>query len=133
MIAFDAATGKKLWEMPNTAGASATIGRRPASTPTVEGDTLYAFGGSGDLSCVDAATGRRSVAVNVLQKFGGANRTGVAASRRWSWRSDPGQRRRPGASIVALNKTDGSLIWKSQGDDAGYSSPMPADSAACSR
>ena len=30
----------------------------------------------------------------------------------------------PGASIVALNKKDGSLIWKSQSDRAGYSSAM---------
>jgi outer membrane protein assembly factor BamB len=31
----------------------------------------------------------------------------------------------PGASIIALNKKDGSLIWKSQSDKAGYSSGMP--------
>src|SRR5439155_20374694 len=30
----------------------------------------------------------------------------------------------PGDSIVALNKNDGSLIWKSQSDPAGYSSAM---------
>ena len=30
-----------------------------------------------------------------------------------------------GASVVALNKKDGSLIWKSQSDGAGYSSAMP--------
>ena len=30
----------------------------------------------------------------------------------------------PGASIVALKKTDGSLIWKSQRDEAGYSSAV---------
>jgi outer membrane protein assembly factor BamB len=31
----------------------------------------------------------------------------------------------PGASIVALNKADGSVIWKSQSDQAGYSSAIP--------
>jgi outer membrane protein assembly factor BamB len=31
----------------------------------------------------------------------------------------------PEASVVALNKKDGSLIWKSQSDRAGYSSGMP--------
>ncbi len=31
----------------------------------------------------------------------------------------------PGASIVALNKSDGALIWKSQSDKAGYSSAIP--------
>ena len=33
----------------------------------------------------------------------------------------------PGASIVALNKSDGSLIWKSQSDRAGYSSAIPVE------
>ena len=31
------------------------------------------------------------------------------------------------ASIVALNKTDGSVIWKSQSDEAGYSSAIPVE------
>jgi outer membrane protein assembly factor BamB len=31
----------------------------------------------------------------------------------------------PNASIVALKKTDGSVIWKSQSDEAGYSSAIP--------
>src|SRR6185436_202047 len=31
----------------------------------------------------------------------------------------------PGAAIVALNKKDGSLLWKSQSDRAGYSSAVP--------
>src|SRR5688500_11846655 len=31
----------------------------------------------------------------------------------------------PDASIVALNKSDGSVIWKSQSDKAGYSSAIP--------
>ena len=33
----------------------------------------------------------------------------------------------PGASVVALEKTEGALLWKSQSDPAGYSSPMPYD------
>jgi outer membrane protein assembly factor BamB len=31
----------------------------------------------------------------------------------------------PGASIVALNKKDGTVVWKSQSDRAGYSSAVP--------
>ena len=33
----------------------------------------------------------------------------------------------PGASIVALNKKHGTLIWKSQSDTAGYSSAIPLE------
>src|SRR5688572_25676731 len=31
----------------------------------------------------------------------------------------------PNASIVALNKENGAVIWKSQSDEAGYSSAIP--------
>jgi outer membrane protein assembly factor BamB len=36
----------------------------------------------------------------------------------------------PGASIVALNKTTGAVIWKSQSDRAAYSSAVPFDAGA---
>ena len=59
-----------------TAGDSATIaatvrGRRRRSTAT----RLYAFGASGDLSVMDAATGKVYWTVNVLKQFGGSNIT----------------------------------------------------------
>ena len=63
--------------------------------------------------------------VNVLDKFGGSNiQWGLSESPLVL--SDrilvsPGGR---GASIVALKKTDGSLLWKSLGDEAGYSSAV---------
>lgn len=83
------------------------------------------MGGNGDLSCLDSRTGRMVWTMNVLQKFGGSNIN-------WGISESPlvvgdkvlvnaGGR---GASVVALNKKDGSLIWKSQDDSAGYSSAI---------
>ena len=34
-----------------------------------------------------------------------------------------------GAGVVALNKADGSVIWKSESDEPGYSSPIVAEIA----
>ena len=96
-----------------------------ARTPTVDGDRVYAFGASGDLSVLDAATGKVIWTQNVLQKYGGSNIS-------WGLSESPlvlsdrilvnaGGR---GASIVALRKTDGSLIWKTQNDEPGYSSAV---------
>jgi len=125
VIAFDAASGKKLWETPNGQRFRNEMGDGPRSTPTIEGNRLYAFGGTGELSCLDVATGSKIWSVNVVQKFGGTTPY-------WGYAESPlivgdrivlnaGGRR---ASIVAVNKQDGATLWQSQNDGAGYSSPM---------
>ena len=125
LMAYDAATGKKSWEIAHGRRFSNDMGDGPRSTPTVDGDRLYTFGASGDMSVVDAATGKVVWKVNLLDKFGGSNiRWGLSESPLVL--SDrilvsPGAR---GASIVALNKADGAVLWKSLGDEAGYSSAV---------
>jgi outer membrane protein assembly factor BamB len=123
VMAFDAASGKKLWEVEHGRRFGNDRGDGPRGTPTVDGAQLYAYGASGDLSALDAATGKSIWKVNVLKQFGGSNIN-------WGLSESPlvlGDRvlvnaGGPNASIVALKKTDGSVIWKSQSDEAGYSS-----------
>jgi outer membrane protein assembly factor BamB len=126
VIAFDVATGKQAWATAHGAVYRDSRGDGPRGTPTVDGDTLYALGGNGDLSSMDARTGRVIWTMNVLQKFGGSNiQWGISESPLVIGEKvlvNPGG---PGASVIALNKKDGSLIWKSQSDKAGYSSGMP--------
>jgi outer membrane protein assembly factor BamB len=125
LMAYDAATGKKTWEIAHGRQFSNDRGDGPRSTPTVDGDRLYTFGGSGDMSVVDAATGKVFWKTNLLEKFGGSNiQWGLSESPLVL--SDrilvsPGGR---GTSIVALSKTDGSVIWKSLSDEPGYSSAV---------
>ena len=125
VLAFDAASGKKLWEVANGRRFSNDRGDGPRSTPTVDGDRVYVFGSSGDMTVLDAASGKVFWTQNLLQKYGGSNiNWGLSESPLVL--SDrilvtPGGR---GASIVALRKTDGSLIWKSQSDEPGYSSAL---------
>jgi outer membrane protein assembly factor BamB len=91
----------------------------------VDGDRLYVLGGSGDLTSLDAATGKRIWSVNIVQKFGGVNPY-------WGYSEsplvvgdrivvNPGGRR---AGIVAISKSDGATLWQQHSDGAGYSSPM---------
>jgi len=126
VIAFDVATGKEVWATAHGNAFRNDRGDGPRGTPTVDGATLYALGGNGDLSAMDAKTGRIIWTMNVLQKFGGENITwGISESPLVIGEKilvNPGG---PGASIVALNKKDGSLIWKSQSDRSGYSSAIP--------
>jgi outer membrane protein assembly factor BamB len=126
VIAFDLKTGKEVWATPHGAAFRNDRGDGPRGTPTVDGDRVYALGGNGDLSALDAASGKVVWTMNVLQKFGGRNITwGISESPLVVGEKllvNPGG---PGASVVALNKKDGSLIWKSQSDQAGYSSGIP--------
>jgi len=122
VLAFDAASGKRLWEAQHGRRFSNDRGDGPRSTPTIEGDRLYAFGASGDLSVLDTATGKAHWTINVLKQFGGSNL-------RWGLSESPlvlADRIlvNAGGTIVALKKTDGSLIWKTDGDDAGYASAV---------
>ena len=128
VIAIDVATGKLLWETVSGRRFGNNRGDGPRGTPTLDGDRLYALGANGDLSCLEISTGRKIWAVNLLEEFGGSNI-------RWGISESPlvlGDRvlvnaGGPDSSIVALNKMDGSLIWKSQSDKAGYSSAVPLE------
>jgi len=126
VIAFDVATGKELWATPHGAVFSNDRGDGPRGTPTVDGDRLYALGGNGDLSCMDTKTGKIVWTLNILQKFGGENpKWGISESPLVIGEKvlvNPGG---PNASVMALNKKDGTVIWKTQSDQAGYSSAMP--------
>lgn len=98
------------------------------STPTVDGALLYALGSDGDLACVETATGKIRWRKSLRGDFGG--QPGV-----WAYSESPlvdgdavictpGG---PTATMVALNKKTGDVIWKAAipgGDQAAYSSPI---------
>jgi outer membrane protein assembly factor BamB len=126
VIAFDVATGKEAWATAHGARFHNDKGDGPRGTPTVDGDRVYALGGSGDLSVLDAGTGKVVWSKNIFTEFGGSNiRWGISESPLILGNKLLVNAGGPGASIVALNKADGSVIWKSQSDEAGYSSAMP--------
>jgi outer membrane protein assembly factor BamB len=125
VIAFDAATGKKVWDAPIGALFSNDRGDGPRGTPTIDGARIYALGGSGDLVALELQTGKTIWSKNVLQDFGGRNIS-------WGLSESPlvvndrvlVQAGGPNASIVALNKTNGSVLWRNHSDEAGYASAV---------
>ncbi|HVL67983.1 MAG TPA: PQQ-binding-like beta-propeller repeat protein [Vicinamibacterales bacterium] len=125
VMAFDLATGRKLWETAQGTRFSNDQGDGPRGTPVVDGNHLFALGASGDLSSIEAATGKIVWKVNVLRHFGGSNI-------RWGLSESPlvlpdrvlvapGAR---GAAFAAFRKSDGNVLWKSGSDPAGYSSAL---------
>ncbi|HEV3256259.1 MAG TPA: PQQ-binding-like beta-propeller repeat protein [Gemmataceae bacterium] len=128
VTALDERTGKELW----TARVGAPWGDGgPRSTPTVDGDLLYALGPHGDLVCLATATGKARWRKNLSRDFAGQKGG-------WGHCESPlvdGTRLvcTPGgkdATLVALNKKTGATIWKAhvpEGDAAAYSSVIVAN------
>ncbi|MEZ5366688.1 MAG: PQQ-binding-like beta-propeller repeat protein [Bryobacterales bacterium] len=128
LIALDAKTGETAWEVRHGETYGNNRGNGPRGTPTIDGERIYALGADGNLICASVSTGEKIWEVNLLAKFGGSNI-------KWGLSESPLIDRGrvivnaggPGASVVALNKNDGSLIWKSESDEAGYSSAVIAE------
>ncbi|MCX7827461.1 MAG: PQQ-like beta-propeller repeat protein, partial [Verrucomicrobiae bacterium] len=121
---LDAATGRQLWQHTYPC----PLDRRqfeggPAATPTVDGNLVYTLSHQGHLFCLDAATGKVVWQKHLLKDLGGQrSRWGYACSPLVEGNMlivDNGGR---GASTLALNKLNGSVIWKSGDDYAGYAS-----------
>lgn len=98
------------------------------STPTVDGNFIYAFGSDGDIACLELKTGKVHWSKNIRKEFGGT-------PGEWAYAESPLVDGdvvvvTPGgadATMVALNKKTGALVWKSAipgGDPAGYASAI---------
>ena len=129
VVALDVKDGKNIWS--TRIGEVGNPGQEPnfaaaRSTPTVDGALLYVLSSDGDLACLETATGKIRWHKNLRSEFGGMPGT-------WAYSESPLVDGNvvactPGgkeATIVALDKRDGALIWKCAipgGDTAGYSS-----------
>lgn len=103
------------------------------STPALDGDRLYVFSSDGDLACFRAATGEVVWQKSVRKDFDGVPGT-------WGYGESPlldgdvvvvtpGG---PAATMVALHKMTGAVIWKSAvpgGDKAAYASAIATTAA----
>jgi len=98
------------------------------STPTVDGDFIYALGSDGDLACLEARSGKIRWLKSIRKEFAGQ-------PGEWAYAESPlvdgnvvvvtpgGEQ----ATMVALNKKNGALVWRSAipgADPAGYASAI---------
>lgn len=128
LIALDAETGEIKWEIEHGKPFSNRRGDGPRGTPTVDGGRVYALGGDGNLISADAATGARIWERHLLKTYRGRNiNWGMSESPLIDGDQLIVNAGGPGASIVALDKATGKELWKTQSDEAGYSSAVAAD------
>ena len=128
VMAIDVNAGKTIWITQSGRAFREQRGNGPRGTPTIDGPRLYALSADGTLQCLEAASGKRLWGMNVVERFGGqVPPWGISESPLVDGDRvivTPGG---SGAAVVALNKNDGAVLWKSQSDSAAYSSPMAFD------
>ncbi|MFO0969899.1 MAG: PQQ-binding-like beta-propeller repeat protein [Gemmataceae bacterium] len=124
---FDAETGNERWRHAYEARFKDEFGSGPRSTPTVDGDLVFAVGATGVLHCLNAATGKVQWMKSLADEFG-------AGVPKWGFSFsplvvgdllliNPGV---AGAALAALDRATGAVRWKAFDVGGGYSSPILA-------
>ena len=135
VVALNAKDGKEIWKTTLGKVGPNSLAPYPGarSTPTIDGDVLYALGSDGDLSCLETASGKVVWHKNLRADFKG--QPGY-----WAYSESPLVDAdlvicSPGgkeATLVALKKKTGDLVWKCAvpgGDKAAYASVTAVEAA----
>ncbi len=143
------ADGALLWLQQSHARHENRVGGiGPRSTPTVADGRVYTQGATGIVQCLDLASGKPIWRQDLLQLAGWSQRRseeeitwgragspllvgdlcvvpfgGPDSDDHWDGSTDePGQRQ--GRSLIALDKSDGSVRWTAGDDQISFASPM---------
>jgi outer membrane protein assembly factor BamB len=132
LAAFDAATGKPLWEKSyDREKFTPLFGNGPRSTPAVSGGKVYTLGNTGVLACWDAKTGEVAWKVDTLKEFKAPNLFfGVSTSPLVEGDAVVVMVGGKGAGIVGFDKATGKPLWQATSDPASYASPVAVGTGA---
>lgn len=128
LTCFDANSGRIVWSQPGGGGRTRSYpGTR--ATPAIDGNDIVTFGGAGELTCRDLATGSPRWTTNVLdatnttaQDWGTASSPLIDGSRIFV------QGGQGGSVALAINRADGSILWQSEATGiGGYAHPILAE------
>jgi outer membrane protein assembly factor BamB len=140
VLAFEVASGKEKWNAK--IGKMFTFranvwGDGPRATPTVDGDRVYAYGGQGDLVCVERDTGKVVWRKTNDGDFKGQIMVYTVNGLSWGFAASPlidgdvlvfcpGG---PDGWMAALDKKTGAVNWRTKDvpDQAPYASTVVAD------
>lgn len=124
VFCLDAEKGAQVWKhsYPADLGDKYYEGGTSA-TPVVDGAMVYHLSRWGDTFCFDAASGKILWSKNVQKE------TGIRIPD-WGFSGSPLVHGdllvlNVGGAGLALDKTTGNILWKSDDDNAGYSTPVP--------
>ena len=120
---LDADIGREIWRISYPAKGDMDFTNSPRANPVIRGELVYLLGAFGDLYCARLATGEVVWKKQLARDFG-------AKRPMWGYCSTPlvvGEKLvvNPGAqdaALVALNRHDGTVLWRTAGDPPGYGS-----------
>lgn len=126
---LDAASGKPLWEKRYevTYPLWAFDGEQvmgPNSTPVVDGELIYVLGASGELHCLDCASGAVRWLRHVGKDYETPEVSGTASPLIEGGFLILEIGGKEGACVVALHKETGAEAWRSLDDNMAYASPI---------
>lgn len=130
---IEADTGKELWKTSLDASFGDNWGSGPRATPIIDEDRVYVQSCRGEFRCLDLSNGRTIWKTNFEKDYGvrfvGSKANEGTASRRGNNGCGVIDEERiyvpvgaTGASIVCFHKLTGKELWRSQDDEAAYSS-----------
>ena len=126
VVCLDAATGKELWRFRTDTNRPDPFGDGPRSTPTVDGELVYALGAKAKLYALGIETGEVAWSHDLVAEFG-------AKIPEWGVSTSPlvegdllliDVGGRADYSLVALDKKSGEVRWHAETDKPGYSTPL---------
>ena len=125
---LDADTGRQLWTIVYPAAGKMDYTNSPRANPVICDRLVYLLGAFGDLHCVELDSGRIVWKKHLVNDFDaklpmwGYSSTPLAVGRKLI--VNPGAKQ---ASIVALDRLTGELLWSTPGDPPGYASFVLAE------
>ena len=125
VFCLDAGTGKEIWKHEYPVNYAISYPYGPRATPTVDGDFVYTLGAEGKLIAFNSKDGKIVWSKELKEEY-------KTKSALWGYAAHPvidGKKLitlagGEGSHAVALDKTTGAEIWKSQSQkEQGYSPP----------
>jgi outer membrane protein assembly factor BamB len=131
VLCLDEKTGQILWKHEYPCTYTISFPNGPRCTPAVSEGKVYMVGAEGNLTCLDAESGKRIWSKDFKQDYG-------AKTPLWGFAGHPyidGQKvicmvGGEGACVVAFDKATGKELWKAlTAREPGYGSPSIIESA----
>ncbi len=136
VTAYRLSDGELIWIVQHNALHTHPLGETgPRSTPTIEGDRVYAQGATGMLWCLDMQSGQVLWQVDLL-KLAGWRQPASESAITWGRSGSPllvdglcviplgGDDRAEARSLVAFDASQGEVRWKAGRDQISYASPQ---------